>query len=815
MTRSARRSAVAESVSAAPGGDASASAGVTVEEIDGYFLLRPADERPEEQIELIGALAPAEGVAVVVVAVPDDRAEAMWSRLAEVLIRVRRKTRMVVLAMSDAGRGRTGEAALARRIADAWELTVVAPAGDVLLVPGGSLFVHGAESEPEPQWWSFAPNAEPTALGPRWPAPEWRRALMHVAASPDGLVVTAVPAGMLVQRVETRRPTPGDLAYAIPAAGDRPTVIVDAKVAAIDLAAVLSGPVARPEWRRNPLRLVPANGGDLLPLGQAVARELGIDVEVLTGPPVDPAETPHSPGEWRVVLLDDAGRPTWRPFVSSVLCRPPGRDGITPPRPVAWHPPMAGMRVADASRGVLRLGGTWRVAVTRAGLWVYPADVDSGFPDRVTAAWPVTADTIRVDVGTGDRTLDDHMWPLLNELLAGLVPGRRARLHLALHGGTTVEGDQEVRKLTARHRPVVEQVLAPQPAEEAVPVRTVLTTPAASMPAASMPAAAEQPSLPVVPEQDAFEQDAFEQDVLEQDAFEQDMLEQDVPSPLPAAVTAVTITPGKRSTDEERAAFRAMVGLDLDSHAAPIRRAFSRLAAIAATERAAAAVDLVAVRLYLTSPPDGAFGPAAIRDGGEALRPYLACLASGLGRLPTHRGVVLHGVDAPVRADLTGTVLTEHGPVGGLSLAGDGAYGWPPTATTYVIWSHTARRVAALFDDADGEETGRSGSATKHGDVVFAPGSRFAVLDVRPGDAETPDLVLLRELAATAFPAGEGADGETSQGGRRELTRLEEALKSTPPEAATASAAWPAHCLGPIGEPGPPPASAQGQAAGA
>jgi hypothetical protein len=93
--------------------------------------------------------------------------------------------------------------------------------------------------------------------------------------------------------------------------------------------------------------------------------------------------------------------------------------------------------------------------------------------------------------------------------------------------------------------------------------------------------------------------------------------------------------------------------------------------------------------------------------------------------------------------------------------------------------------------------------------VVFGPGSRFAVLDVRPGDADTPDLVLLRELAATTFPGG--GPGETPPGGRLALTRLEEALDSTHPRPATASSAWPEHCLGPIGVPGP---SSSAQATG-
>ena len=803
MSRFARRSAGAESTPATPGSGAPApaSGGVTVEEIGGCFLLRPADERPGEQIELIGTLAPDDDVAVIVVAVPDDRAAAMWPRRGEVLTQVRQKPRPVVLAMSDAGRARPGEHALARRIADAWELTVVAPAGDVVLVPGGTMFTHASQGEAESQWWSFAPDTEPTPLGLRWPAPVWRGALAEVAISPEGPVLTAVPAGMLVQRPGTSPPAPDDLAYAIPAAADRPSILVDAKVTAFDLGGVLAGPVTRPEWRRHPLRLVPAGAGDLLPLGQAVARDLGIDVEVLTGPPVDLSGTPRDPAGQRVMLLDDAGRPVWSPFAASVLCRPPGRDGVTPPpRPLDWRPPLAGMRVADVEYGVLRLGDAWRVAVTRAGLWAYPADADpEHFPDRLAAAWPTTAGILRVDVGTADRTLDDRVWPLLDELLGALRPGSRARLHLAVHGATTAEGEEAVRKLAARYGAGVEAVQTPS--QEAAPVREVATSSAAPTPAAAPAAKPTEPTNPAAPARSASPAPPA---APAAPAVRKPGVRPVVES---TAAIPVTVTPGRRSTDDERAAFRAMVGLGWDSHAAPIRRTFSRLPAIAATERAAAAVDLVAVRLYLTSRPDGAFGPAAVRAGGENLRPYLSCLASGLGRLPTYRGAVVRGVDASVNPDLNGAVLTEPGPVGGLSLTGEGARDWPPTATVYVIWSDTGRRVAALFDADD--PAGPSASAAKRGDVVFEPGSRFAVLDVRPGDADTPDLVLLRELAATAFPAEEGASGETVPGGRLALTRLEEALGGVRPRAASSSV-WPEHCLGPIGV----PASVRGQAAG-
>lgn len=761
---------------------------VEAEELAGRFLLSAETTRAEGQADLVAAVEPGDAT-LVVVAVPDDLADELWPRLAEVLTRARERTGQVVLAMSGAGIDRRGSGALARRIADDWDMTVVAPTGDVLLVPGGALFVRAEDDGPEPRWRKFAPKTEAKTLGLRWPRPEWEAALADVTASSStGTAVTAVPAGVLVRPAGTPEPDPGDVAYAIPVDPARPAVLVgDAEVSAADLVAVLSGAVSRAEWRRHPLRLVPAGGVDLLSLGQAVARDLGVEVEVLTGPPVD-----LTGGTSTAVLLDAEGRPTWSPFVASVLCDPAGRDGVTPPsRPLNWRPPAEGMRVADAAHGVVRLDDTWRVAVTRAGVWAYPADADPDrFPGRLATAWPVTAGTLRVDVGASGRTVDDQVWTPLDGLLGALTPGPRARLHLAVHGRTTPDGAEAVQRLAARHHAGLD---AGRPERgpavtSADRVSTVSGGPARThAPEDAGHAGAQAPSDEV----SAVSGVRTETSVPLPRA-------EDGPAPatFPATRTpAVTVTPEHRSTDEDRAAFRAMVGLGWDAHAAPVRRTFSRLPAIAATERAAAAVDLVAVRLFLTSPADGAFGPAAARSGDAALRPYLACLASGLGRLPTYRGAVLHGVDTPARTDLTGTVLTEPGPVGGLSLSGDEAYGWPPTATVYVIWSDTARRVAAL-SDADPEND----AAARRGDVMFGPGSRFAVLDVRPGDADTPDLVLLRELPATQ-------GDEAGQGGHLALTRLNKALERVH-AAEAVSARWPAHSLGPLGT----PASATGHA---
>src|SRR3569833_3276752 len=146
---------------------------VEVEELAGRFMLSVEASRAEGQADLVSAVAPGDAT-LVVVAVPDDCADGLWPRRAETLTRACQCTRQVGLAMSGAGVDHPGRGALARRIADDWELTVVAPAGDVLLVPGGALFVRAEENGPDPQRWSFAPTAAPRPLGPRWPRPEWR-----------------------------------------------------------------------------------------------------------------------------------------------------------------------------------------------------------------------------------------------------------------------------------------------------------------------------------------------------------------------------------------------------------------------------------------------------------------------------------------------------------------------------------------------------------------------------------------------------------------------------------------------------------------
>ena len=155
-----------------------------------------------------------------------------------------------------------------------------------------------------------------------------------------------------------------------------------------------------------------------------------------------------------------------------------------------------------------------------------------------------------------------------------------------------------------------------------------------------------------------------------------------------------------------------------------------------------ALVDLVAVHLYLAGQTrrfddlvrSGAAGPHV---------PLARCIASGLRRLPSHRG-----------AAMTRVTLTEQeiGWYDGRALVTEWAFA--PCLTTgrfripgevdVLVWSMTARRTQ-LFAPELPEQ------------VVFLPGTSFKVLSVAT-DGRT--RVLLRELSASEV----GPDGRVAPG---------------------------------------------------
>ncbi|MFH9042604.1 hypothetical protein ACH4FA_25090 [Streptomyces sp. NPDC017966] len=439
--------------------------GPPVEDVDGVLLVRSVedDSFPLDVVaEVAGAVGREEDVVTVIVgsaAGGGAPGADHWARLGALLDSLRaRGTDRVRLVMSGAGDDRPDRPSVARRIADAWELEVMAPDGAVLITPGGALFVHG-DSRPGSSWWRFAPGAEPRRAGRRAPAPAWEEALDGVPTrTAGGCVVDRIPAGVVIRPAEAPGPAPDDLCFSVPVDFERLTVLVGAPqaedVAADEVAAVLAG---LPEAERARTRLAPGGRRDLLRLGQSVADLLGTEVEVLTGLPLlDDHAPPGTPP--RPTLVGRDGRPSWRPFVSSVVCGPVDSEGRAPvPRPVELHLP--DWILGGSERGTVRLTDRWQATVTRAGLALWAPDGPR--PGPLGPA--VDPEVCAIELGMPGQPLDGSLLPALSRLVRGLGTDVRSRTTLLVRG-RLLEGDGALRRLAAEHGiPNIRYVTAARP----------------------------------------------------------------------------------------------------------------------------------------------------------------------------------------------------------------------------------------------------------------------------------------------------------------------------------------------------------------
>ncbi|MFG3010594.1 hypothetical protein ACGFZB_09050 [Streptomyces cinerochromogenes] len=392
--------------------------------------------------------------ATVVVSASIAESTVLWQHLAPVLDECSRSgITGVRLLWAGAGADLPGRPAPARRVADTWGMEVVAPAGPVVVAPGGSLFTPA-----EPGGWRhFAPGLGPRPLGLRHPVPSWEDAAARLTADAvDGHVVEPVPAGVLIR---TAGPVPDAeraVGASIPVDEHRLAVVVGTPgtppVSARALAELLA---LLPSRARAAARLVPGDGRDLLGGGQETADLLGTEVEVVSGVPVLLERADGAGEDWAVVLIGADGEPTWRPYVEAVACLPtpggpapgsPAPDGPAPaPRVLRWRPPVAGL-AAGPRDGVLLLDDVWQVAVTRAGLWVGPhGDVPAEASGRALAT-----ETVTVHVGAPGQRLDDELWPVLDTLMEELEPSVRARTTLHVLGRCSPQGRRLLRRLTER-----------------------------------------------------------------------------------------------------------------------------------------------------------------------------------------------------------------------------------------------------------------------------------------------------------------------------------------------------------------------------
>ncbi|MFE1265278.1 hypothetical protein ACFW5X_32770 [Streptomyces albogriseolus] len=251
-------------------------------------------------------------------------------------------------------------------------------------------------------------------------------------------------------------------------------------------------------------------------------------------------------------------------------------------------------------------------------------------------------------------------------------------------------------------------------------------------------------------------------------------------------VTDVPVTPAHRSEPADRRGIRPLLAADWEALAAMVQRALTHLPGLRTShDLEGLRTDLIAVSGYLTA-SGGAMEDdalrARLRHQDAAVAALLGCIASGLSHLPCHRGAALRtaGLLSEDYALLPGEEVGEAVPVRAAAVGA--AYG-TLTEDHYLLWSATGRRTDALVPGGDGP-----------GQVLFAPGTRFRVLDTVPrGGAKS---VLLRELAPHEDV---GVPGRLTDADRRILDRLM-AVAEAPPTRNDEAADAPRGALGVFAE---------------
>ncbi|WP_406841641.1 hypothetical protein ACICHK_42425 (plasmid) [Streptomyces sp. AHU1] len=610
------------------------------EQVNDVLLLRTSDETsiaPADLADLAQNLQVSRGARVLMA---DEKAQTHGPQFRDALKHILDDLRqsdvedLTLLISGSGSTGPEGRPSLARTIADCWGLRVTAPAGDVIFVPGGHVFVTGQRDTTAGSWRCFLPGAEDEELGSRLPAPAWQETVDALPTRvAGGRVVDRIPAGLLIRPAEASPAEPGDLYHSIPVHPRLPSVVVGTldsdEVTPNEVTALLA---AAPGVVRSGVLLIPGGRRDILPLAGAVATAFGQEVHVCTGMPFLSDDSAEG-GSIRNFLFDRDGSPRWRPFVEAVACRPvaPGADPGAGVRVTRWTPALASKRGPDAKPGVTVLSDRWQVTATRAGLWIGPRDVTVS-----PVGQPVSADGIVVQVGLPGHALDGTLWPCLSRVLSSFEPSVLEHAVLQVHGHCA-DGGTVLREVAARHG-----------------VQTIRYATMNGRRALS-------------------------------------------PSQNRLAALAIAAPAQTRQTAKPtpRQAFRALAASVWERQAAAALQDAKRALPPGDVQPHDVVEDFVALRLYLTSldsPWDHESLTRALQEGREEVAPYVECLASGLQRLPSYQGIVARGAHEPgLPADVRpGTMLRTEGPVCGLPVAPEG---FIPGGAQYIIWSVGGRRV--------------------------------------------------------------------------------------------------------------------------
>ncbi|MFE1265669.1 hypothetical protein ACFW5X_34830 [Streptomyces albogriseolus] len=427
---------------------------VAVSTSDERIHLVHAGDRPEPWItELAGRLGPVRpGEAVVLVGADLEGTDgaALCDLLAPALESCKRAhVRLLLLVMSTGAEDGADHQSAARLISERWGFDVLAASGAALVAPDGSLFSPDLPGEPG-GWWHFAPGAVPRLVGSCLPVSGWEGILKGMAGQEvAGHVLEPVPAGLVVRPVGPLSGLARTLPRAVPPHRDGPQlIVVSSAVPAAVLAVVMA---ALPDSVRGTARLLALDARSVLRTAHRVADLMGAAVSVGLGMPVlangalrDGASAGDATAELRTI--DTRGMPSWRPFAQTVVCTPARGKSARRVRVTEWRVPAASMS-GGTGPDELTLGRDWQAAVTPAGLWIGPR---GGVPPLTAAARSVSPDRVAIDLSV-DRGPDNSLLHGLDVLFGQLETEVRERAVVHVHGCPGTEGQERLRRITARH----------------------------------------------------------------------------------------------------------------------------------------------------------------------------------------------------------------------------------------------------------------------------------------------------------------------------------------------------------------------------
>ncbi len=653
-----------------------------------------------------------------------------------------------------------------QQVADATGVALVAPSGAMRFSVGSGILTGPTVGGTG--WVRFAPGSAPQAHGTRFPRPDWEGALPDEPAAVGGAAVEPVPAGLAVRGLPAPEAGTENDDVALRAVLDRRFV---------QLLVGGTGPVPTPEAIAGAARtitsgcpvlvapLTPAALVDGFPaaLGEAIGADfaLGTGVALRTASGVE-------------TFVVEPGRETrMRPFPTVLRQRPDGGQDV-----LSVGLPPAGW---DA-RGCSYVRDDVVATVVPSGLVLGAGDAGPVPPDPYDpAVWTL-------HLGHDGEPVGAALLAAARSLVDSLDDERRARHRVRLRGvWATPEDAERAVSLGLLPRP------APASWDTTVPDLRVES----AVPAAPVPAVAEPPTPGEHPAVDPAPEPGGPADGPTGGAVPAPDADVTPPGPAadagpvgpvtgdhgpgdtdPAATTGATdarpplVVDDRPSTGRERERFVAAAG-DLYTEAlATVNAALASWPSLRTGDTSGVKTDLAAVCLHLGDGERGG-GPVneGVRSGGRDLpEGQLACLVSGLRRLPTHRRPVLRQGRAPEPPSdhiVVGGTLAEPG---FLSAAGELDVTVPDAGYDVLIWPMTARRTSELV-------AGRPVA-----EVVFPAGTRFRTIGVR--DAPAPEdidggpvaprlALLVRELGADEGE-GSGGLGERDQAA---LARLERALE--------------------------------------